>query len=478
MGTDGGSLDSVVGAAGSGNNGILWKLAILLACLAISAFFSAAETSIISVGKIRVKTLADDGAKNAGILASLHENLEKTLHAVLVGNNIVNITAASIATSIVMGIVSGGLAIGIATAAVTVLIIVFGEITPKTASMRNTERIALAVARPIRAITSALSPVVWLFDKMTASVIFVFGGKQGAPPPTFTEQELMNMVEVSHEEGVLKVEEKQMIHNVFEFGDGEVGEIMTPRIRVASVALDDDYGSVIRMFKENTYSRMPVTKPGTDEIVGIVNLKDIALSDSGGDGFSIADHLRPPHFVYEFNNTAKVFADMRKGRVGMSIVLDEYGVMVGVITTEDFIEEIIGDINDEYDETDESIRPSGDGGNEFIVDGAVGIDNFNDALGTAVVTDDFDSIGGFVLGMLGDFPSEGDKVACEGISFIVESVKNNRIESLRVAIDRQAEGSGADEGGGAAAHEKNTEGGPPETNGEEAGQDSGALSQA
>ena len=415
----------------------------------MSAFFSAAETSILSIGKIRVKTLADDGVKNAGTLASLLEDLEKTLHAILVGNNIVNVMAASIATSIFMGVISGGLAIGIATAAATILIIVFGEITPKTASMRNPERVALAVARPVHAITSALAPVVWLFEKTTASILFIFGGKQAAPPPTFTEQELMNMVEVSHEEGVLKVEEKQMIHNVFEFGDGEVREIMTPRIRVDSVALDADYGSVIRMFQENTYSRMPVTKPGTDEIVGIVNLKDIALSASAGSGadFNIADHLRPPHFVYEFNNIAKVFADMRKSRVGMAVVLDEYGVMVGVITAEDFIEEIVGDINDEYDDTDDDgIRAVGEGGDEFIVDGAVGIDNFNDALGTAVVTDDFDSIGGFVLGMLGDFPSEGDRVACGGLAFTVESVKNNRIESLRVVVDRNGGAPGRCDG--------------------------------
>jgi putative hemolysin len=229
---------------------------------------------------------------------------------------------------------------------------------------------------------------------------------------------------------------------------------MTPRVHVAVVGLEDDYASVIAAFKENTYSRMPVAKGGTDEIVGVLNIKDIAFASASGqrpEDFSVAAFLRQPHFVYEFNNVAKVFNEMRKDRIPMSVVLDEYGVMAGVITMEDFVEEIVGDINDEYD--DESERPvSKVGDNEFVVDGTMGVEDFNDTVGTHIETDDFDSIGGFVLGLLEDFPEEGDVASFENVKFAVECVMNNRIETLRVTIEPpQEEGEGEGEGAGPGA---------------------------
>jgi putative hemolysin len=376
--------------------------------------------------------MVDENVKHANTLSSLLSKPEKLLSAILVGNNFMNIAASAITTSLAISLLGGDWGVGVATGAVTLIILVFGEISPKSLAVKHSEKIALTVARPLMAVTIVLTPVVFLLNKATSFIVMLFGGKNLNPPPTFTEQELKTMVTVSHEEGVLKGEEKQMLHNVFEFGDGEIREIMTPRIHVVSVNLDDSFDVVYETFKENNYSRMPVTKPGTDDIAGVLNIKDIAFTDQKGDGFAIQGFLRPPHFVYEFNNAAKAFSEMRKERIPMSVVLDEYGVMVGIITMEDFIEEIVGDINDEYDEAETLVSKVGE--NEFIVDGTIGIDNFNEIVGTDIESDDFDSIGGFVLGKLDEFPETGDRVAHKNAEFVVDSVKNNRIEVLHVML--------------------------------------------
>ena len=416
------------------SNGIL-RLAVLLFCLLASAFFSASETSLLTIGKIRVRSLLDEGVKNAKILTTLVDNTDKVLSAILFGNNLLSILASVITTSLAIQFVGGntGIALGIATGATTLVILIFCDITPKSLAVKNAERIAILIAKPMYAIIVVLKPLIFLLNKISSVFIKLLSGKSEAMAPTYTENELKTMVTVSHEEGVLNGDEKEMLHNVFEFGDGEVREIMTPRIHVVSIDADSPYHDVKILFSEHNYSRIPVTNPGTGDVTGVLNLKDIAfLGNEGEEGFSIANYLRPAHFVYEFNNIAKVFGEMRRERIGMSIVLDEYGIMVGVITNEDFVEQIVGDINDEYDDAEAPVVEVGE--NEFIVDGTMGLDDFCEAVGTVIESDDFDSIGGFVLGKLEDFPTVGDVIVHENAEFTVESVANNRIEKLRVKL--------------------------------------------
>jgi len=413
----------------------IWRLVVLGFCLIGSAFFSASETSLTTINKIRAKSNADEGVKNAKIVLKLLEDQNKVLSAILTGNNLVSILASSITTSIVIQLVGGntGVALGVATGLATFVIIVFCDITPKSLAVKKAEKIALNIAKPLYAVVILFTPAIYLLNKITSFFVKLLSGKNDAPPPTYTENELKTIVAVGHEEGVINVDEKEMIHNVFEFGDGAVREIMTPRIHVITIDLDADYETVKAHFSENNYSRVPVTTPGTDDIIGVLNIKDIAFLGVGDDAvFSISDYLRPAHFVYEFNNIAKVFNEMRRERIGMSVVLDEYGLMVGVITTEDFIEEIVGDINDEYDDAETPAKEVGE--NEYIVDGTMGIDDFYEAVGIEIESDDFDSIGGFVLGKLEDFPTVGDMTEHENVVFTVESVANNRIETLRVKI--------------------------------------------
>ena len=427
------------------SNGIL-RLAVLLFCLLASAFFSASETSLLTIGKIRVRSLVDEGVKNAKILTHLIENTDKALSAILFGNNLLSILASVITTSLAIQYFGGntGVALGIATGATTLVILIFCDITPKSMAVKNAERIAVIIAKPMYAVIIILKPVIYLLNKISSVFIKLLSGKPETAAPTYTENELKTMVTVSHEEGVLNVDEKEMIHNVFEFGDGEVREIMTPRIHVVSIDADADYKEVKDLFTEHNYSRIPVTKPGTDEVTGVLNIKDIAfVSDKEEAIFSIDGFLRPAHFVYEFNNIAKVFSEMRRERIGMSIVLDEYGVMVGVITNEDFVEQIVGDINDEYDDAEAPVAKIGE--NEYIVDGTMGLDDFCEAVGVKIESDDFDSIGGFVLGELDEFPAVGDAVRYEDTEFTIESVANNRIEKLHVKIYESTAGGAADE---------------------------------
>ena len=500
-------IESVVSLETVSGTGI-WRIVILLFCLAASAFFSACETSFYSVGKIRIRNLADEGVENAKTLAALHENKDKVLSAILISNNLVNILASAITTSLAIQYFGGntGVALGLATGILTLIILIFGEITPKSLAGRRADSISLSIAKPLYAVTVFFTPLIFILNKITSLFVFLLTGKPDNKAPTFTENDLKAMVTVSHEEGVLNVDEKEMIHNVFEFGDGEIRDIMTPRIHVITIDLDADYNTIKSIFKNSAYSRMPVTKPGADEIVGILNIKDIAFADAtganggelvgsradnsergvklgsgelvgGASDFSVADYMRPANFVYEFNNIAKVFNEMRRDRISMSVVLDEYGVMAGVITTEDFIEEIVGDINDEYDDAETEVKEIGE--NKFIVDGSMGLDNFCDVVGVRIESDDFGSIGGFVLGKLEDLPSAGDKVEYENVEFRIESVINNRIETLYVEIksDDDIGGVGDSDGaGGGSSDDSGADDGAGSASSDDSGSDNGAGS--
>ena len=414
------------------NDDSIWRLIILFFCLIFSALFSVSETALTSISKIRLRNMREEHVKGAEEIASLLETPEKVLSTLLVGNNIMNVFASVLVASIAMAHFKAEAAVGVATGVAAFMILVFSEITPKSIALKNPEKISLMLVKPLMLVMVVLSPIVFILEKITSLLLKIFGVNKGDSAPTITEQELITMVSVGHEEGVLKVEEKEMLHNVFEFGDGHIREIMTPRVLVISISDDDDYETVINTFKEHTYSRMPVSHSESDEIIGVLHIKDIAFANINKAEFAVRNYVRAPHFTYEFNNISKIFSEMRKSSVAMSIVLDEYGVMAGIVTTEDFIEEIVGDITDEYDDDEDSPKEVGE--NEYLVEGTIGIDNFNDVIGAKIESDDFESIGGFVLGKLEDLPEVGDKIVHENIEFTVESITNNRIESLRVII--------------------------------------------
>lgn len=390
----------------------------------------------MAISKIRIKHMTEEKVKGSELVTKLIEKPNKLLGAILVGNNLTNVGASAIATSIAIDRF-GSTGVGIATGIMTLLLLIFGEITPKTLAVNNSEKFALKVAKPIYVITVIFAPIVNLFTKATNGVIKLLGGKVENQDPFITEDELKTIVNVSYEEGVLEDNEKEFIYNVFEFGDSQVGDVMIPRIDMIAIEVETSYQEILNIIKEKRYSRMPVYKDNIDNIIGIIHIKDLVGINGESKNFDITKYLKEPFYTFEFKNTAELFEDMRKNRVSMSIVLDEYGGTVGLITMEDLVEEIVGDIDDEYDDYDDDIEIINN--NEYIVKGNTKIDLVNETLGLNIESDDLDSIGGFIIGQLGRMPKAGENLEWKNVNFIVENVRKNRIDTLKIIRKSQNE---------------------------------------
>lgn len=403
---------------------------IFIILISLSALFSMSETAFMSINKIRVKTLAEENNKKAILILSLLKEQNRLLSSVLVGNNLVNIAASSLTTSFVISIFGNeGTGVAIATGLVTLIILIFGEITPKSLATQNAESIAFGVCRFIKFITIVFTPVVAILNIVSGFFVHLFGGN-AIKGPTMTEEDLKTIVTVSHEEGVLEDEEKEMIHNVFEFGDTEIKEIMTPRIHVESISDDTTYDEIITTFRDCQFSRLPVHNDSFDEIIGVLYIKDLFLVDVNRDDFDVKKVMRDTYFVYEFNQISDVFEAMRKEHVSLAVVLDEYGVMSGIVTLEDIVEEIVGEIDDEYDEIEQSVIDLGNG--EYLIDGSLNIDEVNDACETSFDSEDFESIGGLVLGQCNGSPEVHQKIIIDRVIFTIEEIDKNRIVLLRL----------------------------------------------
>lgn len=400
----------------------------ILICL--SAFFSSSETALMAVNKIRLRNLIEEGNKKAEIVSSLIENPSKLLGAILVGNNVVNIGASSLATAIAIDLF-GSKGVGIATGFVTLIVLVFGEITPKSLAAENAERIALLVARPIQVISAVLMPIVVLLLSFTNRFIKLLGGKVDEVEPLITEDELKTMVSVSHEEGVLELDERDMIVNIFDFGDSLAKDVMTPRTDMIAIDVESSYDEILDTFVENQFSRIPVYEDDTDTIIGVLSVKDfIRIQDR--EHFDLHDFIREPVFVFESQKTFRVFERMRAEQASISIVVDEYGGTAGLISIEDMVEEIVGEIDDEHDETTHDIVPVGSHG--YAVEGTVRIEDLNDVFHLNIANDDFDTIAGFVLENLARIPSEGDSFHFDGISYRVLEMDKNRVEKVLMTL--------------------------------------------
>ncbi|WP_069998280.1 HlyC/CorC family transporter [Cellulosilyticum sp. I15G10I2] len=409
--------------------GDLWQGILLAVCLILSAFFSASETALMSLSKIRIRNMVDENVKDAYKVQKLIENPSKLLGAILIGNNIVNIGASALATSLAIEYL-GGTGVGIATGIMTILVLIFGEITPKSLAAQSSEKVSLKVVRLLTIIVTVLNPITTVLIHITNTIIKFLGGSINIQQPFTTVEELKTMINVSHEEGVLEAEEKKMIHNVFEFNDTKVADVMVPRVNMVAVEVAATYDEIINVFKDQRFSRLPVYEGTIDNIVGVLYLKDLIFSDIQKADFDIIKNMREPYFTFEFKMVAQLFNEMKDQIIPMAIVMDEYGGTAGIITMEDLVEEIVGDIQDEYDEANDEIEVVKE--DEYIVRGIVKIDTVNEMLGTRFESEDFDSIGGFVTGIFGRLPKAGEQIAYNNTQFIVESTNRNRIEKLRI----------------------------------------------
>lgn len=410
------------------------QVAIFIVCLLLSAFFSASETALLSVSKIRMRTLAEEGNKKAKNVEKLLENTDALLSTILVGNNLVNILATSLTTSLAISMF-GSSGVGIATAIVTVLILIFAEITPKSLSAKYSDTLALSVAQALSFLVALFKPIVVVLNFISGLIIRLFGGKLEVAP-AITEEEIKTVVTVGHEAGVLETEEKEMIHNVFAFGDTEIREIMTPRINVVSVGDDVTYEELMETYKKEQFSRLLVHSQSYDEVIGVLNMKDLLFKNIDPSTFNVTDYMRDAYIVYEFNHVSDVFASMRNARVSMAVVLDEYGVMSGLVTFEDIIEEIVGNIDDEYDkEEEELIKQIGE--RTYLVDGTMSFNEINDEIGTHFESEEFESIGGMVLGACNGVPALHHKLILDEVEIEVEKIHKNRIALLKLTMPKE-----------------------------------------
>ena len=397
----------------------------------LSAFFSSSETALVTVNKIRMKNLAENGDKRAARVLKVTSDSGKMLSAILIGNNIVNIFASSLATILAVDI-WGDIGSGIATGALTFVILIFGEVTPKTMATIKADKFALAIAGIIDVLMFVLTPVIFIINNLASGVLLLLRVNPNEADKAMTEDEIRTIVDESQESGAIEDEEREMIHNVFDFGDSLAKEVMIPRIDMTFVEADTTLEEFIEIYRENKYTRYPVYEESTDYVIGIINMKDVLLHH--GEDFSIRKIIREPYFTYEHKNTADLFIEMRKASIPLAIVLDEYGVTAGMITLEDLLEEIVGEIRDEYDSDEEdAIEQLSE--YEYLILGSTNLDDVNDALDLEFESDDYDTIGGYCLQLLDHLPEENETIFTEDDVVIkIKEVDKNRIEKIYIRI--------------------------------------------
>lgn len=418
------------------------QLISLVILLLLSAFFSSAETALTTVNKIRMRTLSEAGNKKADRVLRVTDDSAKMLSAVLIGNNLVNISASALATMLASRL-WGNVGAGIATGVLTLLVLIFGEVTPKTMATIHADTLSLRIAWIIDLLMKVLTPVIFIVNKLSLGFLFLLRVDPNSKKSEMTEEELRTIVDVSQETGVIEDEERDMIHNLFDFGDAKAKEIMVPRIDMTFVHIDSTYDDVLEVFKATMYTRIPVYEDTTDKVVGIINMKDLLLWSSENsdkqEEFSITDIMREPYFTFENKNTADLFIEMRQSSISIAIVLDEFGATAGLVTLEDLLEEIVGEIRDEYDsdELDDITRISP---REFSVLGSANLDDVSHELDINLSSDDYDTIGGYCLEQLGHLPEKNEIIITDNnILLRIDEVEDNRISKIYIKLPLEEE---------------------------------------
>ena len=387
-------------------SGVIQLISIIV-LIFLSGFFSSAETALSTVNRVRMRSLEEEGNKRAARVNKILDNYSKMISTILIGNNIVNLTASSLATTLAMRI---NLAVGIATGILTIVVLLCGEIVPKTWAVLCSEKLALS---------HGIMKLLHIDPNKKASAM--------------TESELKTYVDVSHEDGVIESEERKLIYNVFDFSDAHAKDIMIPRINMVTVSLDATYDDVLAVFRDSMYTRLPVYEDDKDNIIGLINIKDFILTEDQS-AFHVGNILRDAYYTYEYKKIADLMYEMREKTTNVSFVLNEYGATVGMITLEDLLEEIVGEIRDEYDEDEEELiqKMSDD---TYLVEGSMKLDDINDALGTDLTSEDYDSIGGLIIDCLDRLPEDGEEVTLEnGIHLKVQGIDQNRIVKVLMTI--------------------------------------------
>ena len=408
------------------------QLITLIVLVSLSAFFSSAETAYSTVNRVRLRTLSQEDNKGAIRVLGILDQYGKMLSAILIGNNIVNLSASSVATTFAINL-WGSRAVGIVTGVLTFVVLMFGEILPKTWAMQNSEQITLVYSRIIRMLMTILTPVIFLIDKISNWILRLLHISSEGNNFSITEKELKTYVDVSHEGGVIESEERELIYNVFDFGDRVAKDIMIPRIQMTTIALNATYQEVLSTFQASMFTRIPVYDNDPDNIIGLINIKDFILVKDK-EKFQIKKILRQAYYTYEYKNVSDLLMEIREKSYNIAFVLSEYGTTVGMITMEDIIEELVGEIRDEYDEDEAELIQQMDD-DSYLVEGGMKLDDINDALNIELESEDYDSIGGLMIERLERLPENKETILLEnGISLQATEVQENRIRKVLITL--------------------------------------------
>lgn len=413
------------------DSGEVLQIGIVIGLLVLSAVFSLAETAMADVSKIRIRGLAEAGDKQAQMLMKVFERHVKMINTILICDTAANLAAAILMTLLVTTHF-GRQYVWAGAVPAAFLVLILGEIAPKTAAALYAEKLSLALAKPVYGLMVLFTPVLFLVEKLSNLVLLLFRINPKKKPEAITEEDLRTIVEVGHEEGVIESDEKKMIYNVFDFGDSVAKDIMVPRTDMACIDAEATYEEFMEVVREQMYTRYPVYEETTDHVIGIINIKDVLLAERRQE-FCIRDYLREPYYTYEYMKTADLMVELRKTQNNIAIVLDEYGATAGLITLEDMLEEIVGEIRDEYDEDEEDfIRRLGP--SEYVVEASMHLDDLNDLLGLSLESEDYDSIGGFMIGMLDHLPEQGEEVTFQNLRLVADQVDGNRIDKVHIYL--------------------------------------------
>jgi putative hemolysin len=411
----------------------IWRLLVLIFLLGWSAFFSAAETAFFSLNRIRLRSMVNEKAEGAAKVWKLLETPDKLRRAILVADNSVNIGATVIAVQLAFRHFNNeGTAIGVSLVGMILIVLIFGETFPTLLAETYPKGFAFRVAGFFIVFIRVLNPIIIFLISLSNLMMRLFGWKKRERKPRITEEELRSLVDVGHLEGIIDPEEKKMIHNVFQFGDSQVKDIMIPRTDIVAIEVDSTFDEIWEQFQKEQYSRIPVYKNTIDNIIGILHVKDVFFFHGKQENFDIHKIIRKPYYTYENKRIADLFEDMRKKRLQMIVVADEYGGTAGIVTMQDMVEEIFGDIGDEYEDIIDEIQQVAPG--EYIIDGLTRLNVINDELGTDLESEHYETIGGFITGIIGRFPKKGEVVVYNDLRWVILEVYRTRVKRLKLSI--------------------------------------------
>ena len=406
------------------------KLIIIAMLLAMSAFFSSAETAFISADKFAIRQLSQSGNRRAKKVAKILEDKDAMISAILIGNNIVNLSASALTTTLVYE-VYGNEFVSLATGILTIIVLLCGEIIPKTIAGKHAEKIAMTYAPILHILINAMTPIIWIVNLVGGFFMRIFGVETKASDTMITEDVLKTMLDMSLEDDQIEPEEHEIISNVLEANEFCAEDIMVPRSNVIGITDDYTYEEVMETFKTEKYSRLVVLDEDKEVVLGILHMKDVVFLEP--EEFDMHKLLRKPYFTCETKKTQDILTELRRTSNSMAVILDEYGGLVGILTIEDIIEEYVGQIRDEYDADElKQIRQIDE--TTYEVEGSLNLSDLNDALDLELKSENYNSVGGYIIERLEEFPKTGDQLETETVSLRVTDVVDNRIEKILVTL--------------------------------------------